>query len=195
MAAPPARDRYPPLAQITPANCRQAQAGLAHPYRRPAVLRDDPEDLWRGEHAAQGGRQPVHLHAKEHRCSRSTRRPAWRRWRYDPKVPDEAIPYTAACRGVSLLTRCPTRRRTRPARDADDRGHARRAARSRLDASERQALRRFRHQRPGRRRAGHGRRFRPAIVSITSPPTHRARRASSPATRCWTGRIAERPRG
>ena len=23
------------------------------------------------------------------------------RWRYDPKVPDEAIPYTAACRGVS----------------------------------------------------------------------------------------------
>ena len=23
------------------------------------------------------------------------------RWRYDPKVPDEAIPYTAACRGAS----------------------------------------------------------------------------------------------
>jgi quinoprotein glucose dehydrogenase len=23
------------------------------------------------------------------------------RWRYDPKVPDAAIPYTAACRGVS----------------------------------------------------------------------------------------------
>src|SRR3546814_9665779 len=23
------------------------------------------------------------------------------RWRFDPKVPDDAIPYTAACRGVS----------------------------------------------------------------------------------------------
>ena len=27
------------------------------------------------------------------------------RWRYDPRVPDEAIPYTAACRGVSYYAR------------------------------------------------------------------------------------------
>ena len=36
------------------------------------------------------------------------------KWRYDPKVSDDAIPYGATCRGVAYYA-VPARRRTRPA--------------------------------------------------------------------------------
>lgn len=91
--------RYSRLAQITPANVgRLERAWVAH-------TRDLPEDLDHNSYGAET--TPLKVGDTLYLCSAKNiliaLDPATggERWRYDPQVPDEWIPYTAACRGVA----------------------------------------------------------------------------------------------
>lgn len=91
--------RYSPLAQITPANVGELErAWVAH-------TRDLPEDLENNSYGAET--TPLKIGDTLYLCSAKNiliaLDPATgdERWRYDPRVPDEWIPYTAACRGVA----------------------------------------------------------------------------------------------
>lgn len=108
--------RYSPLAQITPANVDQLQrAWVFH-------TGDLPEsDLAEGKYGAET--TPLKIGNRLYLCTPMNiliaLDPATGReqWRYDPQVSDEAIPYTAACRGVAYYAVaepapdqiCPTR--------------------------------------------------------------------------------------
>ncbi len=91
--------RYSPLAQITPDNVgRLDRAWVAH-------TRDLPDDMKDNSYGAET--TPLKIGDMLYLCSAKNiliaLDPATgdERWRYDPQVPDEWIPYTAACRGVA----------------------------------------------------------------------------------------------
>ncbi len=91
--------RYSPLAQITPANVgKLARAWLIH-------TGDLPSAQAKGTYGAEN--TPLKVGDSLYVCTPKSiviaLDPATgrQRWRFDPKVPDDAIPYTAACRGVS----------------------------------------------------------------------------------------------
>jgi len=91
--------RYSPLTQITPDNVgRLERAWVAH-------TRDLPEDMKDNSYGAET--TPLKIGDTLYLCSAKNiliaLDPATgdERWRYDPQVPDEWIPYTAACRGVA----------------------------------------------------------------------------------------------
>ncbi|MFV0623806.1 membrane-bound PQQ-dependent dehydrogenase, glucose/quinate/shikimate family [Sphingomonas sp. ac-8] len=91
--------RYSPLAQITPANVGSLErVWLAH-------TRDLPEDLAHNKYGAET--TPLKVGNRLYLCSATNiliaLDPGTGRelWRFDPKVPDAYIPYTAACRSVA----------------------------------------------------------------------------------------------
>jgi len=91
--------RYSPLAQITPENVgRLERAWLAH-------TRDLPSERAKKKYGAET--TPLKVGDTLYLCSAKNiliaLDPATgqERWRYDPKVADDWIPYTAACRGVT----------------------------------------------------------------------------------------------
>jgi quinoprotein glucose dehydrogenase len=92
--------RYSPLAQITPANVARLQrAWTFH-------TGDLPDDAFaRSKYGAET--TPLKIADTLYLCTPKNILIALdpasgqQRWRYDPKVPDNWIPYTAACRGVS----------------------------------------------------------------------------------------------
>ncbi|MCC2975244.1 membrane-bound PQQ-dependent dehydrogenase, glucose/quinate/shikimate family [Sphingomonas sp. PL-96] len=94
--------RYSPLAQITPANVGSLErVWLTH-------TGDMPADLKHNKYGAET--TPLKVGDRLYLCSAKNIMmaldPATGRelWRFDPKVPDANIPYTAACRGVSYYT-------------------------------------------------------------------------------------------
>jgi quinoprotein glucose dehydrogenase len=91
--------RYSPLSQITPANVSGLErAWVAH-------TRDLPSARAKGTYGAET--TPLKVGDSLYLCSAKniliSLDPATgkEKWRYDPKVSDDWIPYTAACRGVS----------------------------------------------------------------------------------------------
>nr|WP_231736694.1 membrane-bound PQQ-dependent dehydrogenase, glucose/quinate/shikimate family [Sphingobium sp. CCH11-B1] len=93
--------RFSPLAQITPANVGSLQrAWLIH-------TGDLPSKAAKGTYGAEN--TPLKVGDTLYVCTPKNivlaLDPATgrQRWRFDPKVSDEAIPYTAACRGVSYF--------------------------------------------------------------------------------------------
>ena len=90
--------RYSPLTQITPANVgRMERVWLTH-------TGDLPSQAAEGTYGAEN--TPLKVGDSLYICTPKNILIALdaatgkERWRYDPKVPDRAIPYTAACRGV-----------------------------------------------------------------------------------------------
>lgn len=95
--------RYSPLAQITPTNAGKLErAWTIHTGDLPSSQRV------RGTYGAEN--TPLKVGNSLYVCTPKNivlaLDPATGRqkWRFDPKVPDDAIPYTAACRGVSYYT-------------------------------------------------------------------------------------------
>lgn len=95
-----AAQRYSPLGEITPANVgRLERAWIYHTGDMPA---GDPKDSKYGAETT-----PLKIGDTLYLCSATNiliaLDPATgkQRWRYDPQVSDEWIPYTAACRGVA----------------------------------------------------------------------------------------------
>lgn len=90
-----AGERYSPLRQIDRDNVAQLQE--AWEFR----TGDTPSKRWGAETT------PIKIGDNLYLCSARNQmisldaRTGKERWRYDPKVADDAIPYTAACRGVS----------------------------------------------------------------------------------------------
>ncbi|MDD3837123.1 MAG: membrane-bound PQQ-dependent dehydrogenase, glucose/quinate/shikimate family [Phenylobacterium sp.] len=91
--------RYSPLSQITPDNVRRLErAWVAH-------TRDLPSERAKNKYGAET--TPLKVGDALYLCSAKniliSFDPATgrERWRYDPKVADDWIPYTAACRGVA----------------------------------------------------------------------------------------------
>ncbi|CAN7469592.1 membrane-bound PQQ-dependent dehydrogenase, glucose/quinate/shikimate family [Phenylobacterium sp. LjRoot219] len=96
-----AAQRYSPLAQITPNNVgRLERVWLAH-------TRDLPSERAKDKYGAET--TPLKVGDSLYLCSAKNVLIALdpgngrERWRYDPKVSDDWIPYTAACRGVSYF--------------------------------------------------------------------------------------------
>ncbi len=91
--------RYSPLAQITPANVDKLERVWL------ARTGDMPSDVAENKYGAET--TPLKVGDTLYLCSAKNILIALdaatgkERWRFDPKVPDEAIPYTAACRGVA----------------------------------------------------------------------------------------------
>ena len=90
--------RYSPLTQITPENVgRLERAWLVH-------TRDLPSSAAEGTYGAEN--TPLKIGNTLYLCTPKNIMIALdaatgrERWRYNPNVPDTAIPYTAACRGV-----------------------------------------------------------------------------------------------
>ena len=91
--------RYSPLAEITPENVGKLErAWVYHTGDLPADMKDN-------KYGAET--TPLKVDDSLYLCSAKgiiiSLDPATgkQRWRFDPKVPDEWIPYTAACRGVA----------------------------------------------------------------------------------------------
>lgn len=91
--------RYSPLSEITPDNVRRLErAWVAH-------TRDLPSERAKNKYGAET--TPLKVGDSLYLCSAKniliSLDPATgrERWRYDPKVADDWIPYTAACRGVA----------------------------------------------------------------------------------------------
>ncbi|HET9865620.1 MAG TPA: PQQ-binding-like beta-propeller repeat protein, partial [Steroidobacteraceae bacterium] len=89
--------RYSPLSQITPANV--AQLHRAWQYR----TRDLPEERWGAETTPLKIGDSLYLCSARNVLIALDARTGQERWRYDPQVSDEFIPYTAACRAVSYF--------------------------------------------------------------------------------------------
>lgn len=94
--------RFSPLAQITPANAGSLKrAWLIH-------TGDLPSPAAKGTYGAEN--TPLKVGDTLYVCTPKNiviaLDPATgkQRWRFDPQVPDDAIPYTAACRGVSYYS-------------------------------------------------------------------------------------------
>lgn len=92
---------YSPLSQITPDNVGKLERfWVAH-------TRDLPKDMKDNKYGAET--TPLKVGDTLYLCSATNILMALdaatgrERWRYDPKVPQEWIPYTAACRGVSYF--------------------------------------------------------------------------------------------
>ena len=92
--------RFSPLTQITPQNvAKLEQAWMIHTGDLPSSARI------RGTYGAEN--TPLKVGDSLYVCTPKSIVLALdpttgkQRWRFDPKVPDSAIPYTAACRGVS----------------------------------------------------------------------------------------------
>jgi quinoprotein glucose dehydrogenase len=87
--------RYSPLAQVN----RENVAGL----RRAWTFRtgDLPKERWGAENTPLKIGDSLYLCTGRNILYALDARSGKARWRYDPKVSDEAIPYTAACRGVA----------------------------------------------------------------------------------------------
>ncbi len=92
--------RYSPLAQINPANVgKLKRAWMIHTGDLPSSAKV------RGTYGAEN--TPLKVGDSLYVCTPKNMilalDPATgkQRWRFDPRVPDDAIPYTAACRGVS----------------------------------------------------------------------------------------------
>lgn len=94
-----AAQRYSPLADITPANVKNLQKVWT--FR----TGDLPSEQAKGKYAAET--TPLKVGDSLYLCSAKniliSVDPATgrERWRYDPEVPDDAIPYSASCRGVA----------------------------------------------------------------------------------------------
>ncbi len=86
--------RYSPLSQITVDNV--ATLERAWTYR----TGDLPEDKWGAETTPLKVGDSVYLCSARNVLIALDARTGEERWRYDPKVSDDWIPYTAACRGV-----------------------------------------------------------------------------------------------
>ena len=91
--------RYSPLKQINRDNVAKLEKVWTFHTGdlpdKPAKGKYSPEN-----NAAQGRRQSLCLFGQEHH-HRARRGHRLKKWRYDPKVPDDAIPYGATCRGVA----------------------------------------------------------------------------------------------
>jgi quinoprotein glucose dehydrogenase len=94
-----AAQRYSPLGQITPGNVgKLTRAWIYHTGDMP----DDPKDSKYGAETT-----PLKVGDTLYLCSATNIMIALdpatgkQRWRYDPQVSDDWIPYTAACRGVA----------------------------------------------------------------------------------------------
>lgn len=94
--------RYSPLSQITKDNV--AQLERAWTYR----TGDLPEHRWGAETTPLKIGDSVYLCTPHNILISLDASSGKERWRYDPKVPESAIPYTAACRGVSYYVKPPT---------------------------------------------------------------------------------------
>lgn len=87
--------RYSPLAQITPQNVSRLERAWS--YR----TRDLPAEKWGAETT------PLKIGDRLYLCTARSQvlaldaQSGRELWRFDPKVSDKAIPYTAACRGVA----------------------------------------------------------------------------------------------
>lgn len=90
-----AGSRYTPLQQITPGNV--AQLRTAWTFR----TGDLPDKRWGAETTPLKIGDSLYLCSARNQLIALDARSGRERWRYDPKVADKAIPYTAACRGVS----------------------------------------------------------------------------------------------
>jgi quinoprotein glucose dehydrogenase len=112
--------RYSPLAQITPANVTGLE--VAWRYR----TRDLPKERWGAETTPLKIGDTLYLCSARNVLIALDARDGKERWRFDPKVSDEFIPYTAACRGVSYFEQ--------PAADAGTTSCARRIIEGTLDA-------------------------------------------------------------
>ncbi|WP_164672598.1 PQQ-binding-like beta-propeller repeat protein, partial [Xanthomonas citri] len=90
-----AGQRYSPLQQINRDNVTQLQqAWLFH-------TGDLPNKRWGAETTPLKVGDSLYLCTARNQVIALDAASGKQRWRYDPKVKDEAIPYTAACRGVS----------------------------------------------------------------------------------------------
>lgn len=90
-----AATRYSPLAQITPENVGRLER--VWEYR----TGDLPENRWGAETTPLKVGDTLYLCSARNILIALDPRTGQERWRYDPQVPDEYIPYTAACRGVA----------------------------------------------------------------------------------------------
>lgn len=90
-----AATRYSPLSRINRDNV--AQLERAWTYR----TGDLPEHRWGAETTPLKVGDTLYLCSARNILIALDARSGKQRWRYDPKVPDTAIPYTAACRGVA----------------------------------------------------------------------------------------------
>ncbi|QNH13126.1 membrane-bound PQQ-dependent dehydrogenase, glucose/quinate/shikimate family [Xanthomonas sp. SI] len=90
-----AGSRYSPLRQITPGNV--AQLRTAWTFR----TGDLPAKRWGAETTPLKIGDSLYLCTARNQLIALDAATGKQRWRYDPKVADKAIPYTAACRGVS----------------------------------------------------------------------------------------------
>lgn len=90
-----AGQRYSPLTQINRDNVGQLQqAWVFH-------TGDVPTKRWGAETTPLKVGDSLYLCSARNQVIALDASTGKQRWRYDPKVKDEAIPYTAACRGVS----------------------------------------------------------------------------------------------
>lgn len=90
-----AGQRYSPLQQINRDNVAQLQqAWVFH-------TGDLPSKRWGAETTPLKVGDSLYLCTARNQVIALDASSGKQRWRYDPKVKDEAIPYTAACRGVS----------------------------------------------------------------------------------------------
>jgi quinoprotein glucose dehydrogenase len=89
------QQHYSSLAQITPANV--SNLTRAWTYR----TRDLPPGRWGAETTPLKIGNRVFLCTARNRLAALDARTGKEIWRYDPKVPNKFIPYTAACRGVT----------------------------------------------------------------------------------------------
>lgn len=92
-----AAQRYSPLKQIDRDNVKQLQQ--AWTFR----TGDIPEQRWGAETTPLKIGDTLYLCTARNQLIALDANSGHERWRYDPKVPDKAIPYTAACRGVSYF--------------------------------------------------------------------------------------------
>ncbi|MCW0462377.1 Quinoprotein glucose dehydrogenase [Xanthomonas sacchari] len=90
-----AGSRYTPLRQIAPGNV--AQLRTAWTFR----TGDLPDKRWGAETTPLKIGDSLYLCSARNQMIALDARSGRERWRYDPKMADKAIPYTAACRGVS----------------------------------------------------------------------------------------------
>lgn len=94
--------RYSPLAQITPDNVSQLKrAWIAHTRDLPQT--ESARKLYGAETTPLKIGDALYLCSAKNILIALDPSTGEERWRYDPGVPDEAIPYTAACRGVSYF--------------------------------------------------------------------------------------------
>ena len=93
--------RYSPLSQITKSNVSKLQR--AWTYR----TGDLPKHRWGAETTPLKIGDSVYLCTPHNILISLDASSGKERWRYDPKVPESAIPYTAACRGVSYYVTPP----------------------------------------------------------------------------------------